>query len=497
LGLAIGILGAALFPGMTHASCAAAAGLTAPDTQVTAITETASADHPFCKITGTIQPIAGSHIGFELWLPAGAWNGKFEMVGNGGYSSSIDTRAMAALLAKGYAVAATDTGHQGDDPSFAEGHPEAIDDWAWRAVHVTATTAKAIATAFYGRAPAHSYFSGCSTGGQQALMEAQRFPADFDGIIAGDPGNDRTRLNLGFLWMFEKTHMPDGRPILTADTLRLVNEAVLKACAGKDGGAPGDRFLTNPFACTFDPQSLRCAGADAPGCLSDAQVAAVAAVYAGARNPRTGAPLYYGWIRGSEAGEGYVKALPGWSLYWADPQHPAQPARLSFWRDWVFHEAGWSAERFDFDHDADRLATELAPRIDAVNPDLSAFQAAGGKLIQYHGLADPVVPPMQSLAYARAVTARTPHAARFYRLYLVPGMLHCGGGEGPAVVDVQTALEAWVEQARAPQDLLGTKYADGRPVLQRPICAWPKQAVYRGGDATQAASFACRLPSRD
>jgi feruloyl esterase len=491
-----------LWPALVFAQCAQWQGRTVDQIVIDRAVqiEPAAGTPAICALSGVLSPAPGSRIGFEIWLPETGWNEKFEMVGNGGYSSAIDHRAMAALAAKGYAVAATDTGHQGDDPSFARDHPAAIDDWAWRAVHVTAVAGKAILAAWYGRPAAHSYFSGCSTGGHQALMEAQRFPQDFDGIIAGDPGNNRTRLNLGFLWLYDKTHSADGMPLLSADKLRLVNAAVLKACAGKDGGAPGDRFLTDPLACGFEPQSLTCRHGDASDCLTQAQAEAVAAVYRGAHNPRTGARLYYGWVKGSEAGEGFIKDLPGWAMYWADPRQPSQPARLSFWRDWVFNDPDWSPSGFDFDRDAALLEKRLSARIDAVDPDLRAFQKRGGKLIQYHGLADPVVPPMDSVAYAEAVTAATPHSRNIYRLFLIPGMQHCYGGEGPFIVNPQAALEDWVEAGHAPDSLTGVKYIDNRPdkgeAFRRPICAWPQKAVYQGGDPRKAASFACRTATK-
>ncbi len=208
----------------------------------------------FCRVHGVVTPVEGSHVGFEVWLPEADWNGKVEMVGNGGYSSAISFPAMADHLKHGYAAVATDTGHKGDDPDFASGHSEAIVDWASRAVHVSIDAAKSVVSDFYGQAARHAYFWGCSTGGQQALTEAQRYPNDFDGILAGDPGANRTHLNAGFLWQFVKNHRnSDLSVIVPPEKLALITDAVIKTCRGKDGGAPSDEFLTDPEACSFQP----------------------------------------------------------------------------------------------------------------------------------------------------------------------------------------------------------------------------------------------------
>ena len=443
-----------------------------------------------CRLQGSVSPVSGSRIGFEVWLPV-SWNGKFQMVGNGGYSSALDTRAMTALINRGYAVAATDTGHRGDDPDFVIDHPEAMADWGYRAVHSTAEAAKALITRYYGQKPRYSYFSGCSTGGQQALMEAQRYPADFDGIIAGDPGNNRTRLNLGFLWLYRVTHRPDGSLILPPEKLPLLNKAVLDACAGKDGGLVDDRFLTAPDQCRFKPKQLLCkkGTADHSQCLTHDEVKAVEAIYQGAKNARTGASLYYGWAKGSEL---------GWPAYWANPGKPGEPARLNFWRHWVFHDPDWAADRFDFDQDVTRLE-DISPIIDAVNPDLSAFAAAGGKLIQFHGLADPVVPPSESTGYYAQVKAISGDPSGFFRLFMVPGMGHCQGGPGIMTVETQDALERWVENGKAPETLPGTRFKSMNPadgvVFTRPVCPYPTQAAYDGkGDRSAASSFTCKVP---
>ncbi len=459
----------------------------------------------FCRVHGVITPVEGSHVDFEAWLPEADWNGKIEMLGNGGYSSAISYPAMADQLKRGYAAVATDTGHKGDDPDFAVGHPEAIVDWASRAVHVSIDATKAVVSDFYGQAARHAYFWGCSTGGQQALSEAQRYPKDFDGILAGDPGNNRTHLNAGFFWQFVKNHRSsDLSVIVPPEKLALITDAVVKACRGKDGGAESDEFLTDPDACAFQPVDLLCKGADAPDCLTREQVDAMVAMYGGAHDPKTGEQIFYGWPKGSENSGRVVKALPGWSLYWADPAHPDRPARLNFWRIWAFQDPNWDWRTFDFDAGMKTVDDRLASTINAMNPDLSAFRAAGGKLIQYHGLADPVAPPRDSIDYYERVQAaeegaklpRADASGDFYRLFLAPGLYHCQGGPGPNVLDVQGALEKWVEQGVAPDTITATKYRDDNPtegvMMSRPLCPYPKRAHYNGaGDPAEASSFSC------
>ncbi len=459
----------------------------------------------FCRVHGVVTPVEGSHVEFEVWPPEADWNGKIEMVGNGGYSSAISYPAMADHLKQGYAAVATDTGHKGDDPDFAVGRPEAIVDWASRAVHVSIDAAKPVVSDFYGQTARHAYFWGCSTGGQQALTEAQRYPKDFDGILAGDPGNNRIHLNAGFLWQFVKNHRSsDLSVIVPPEKLALITDAVIKTCRGKDGGAPSDEFLTDPEACGFQPAELMCKGADAPDCLTGDEVDAMAAMYGGAHDPKTGEQIYYGWPKGSENSGRVVKTLPGWSLYWADPAHPDRPARLNFWRIWAFQDPNWDWRSFDFDAGMKTVDDRLASTINAMSPDLSAFRASGGKLIQYHGLADPVVPPRESIDYYERVQAtedaakppRVDASADFYRLFLAPGLYHCQGGPGPNLLDLQGALEKWVEQGVAPETIAATKYRDDKPaegaMMSRPLCPYPKRAHYNGaGDPAAASSFSC------
>jgi feruloyl esterase len=279
---------------------------------------------------------------------------------------------------------------------------------------------------------------------------------------------------------------------------------VRRACGGANGAEAGglasDPFLDDPLRCDFDPGVLLCRAASKDEeCLSEAQVEVLRRLYDGPRDPRTGERIYFGLLPGSESGPGFLPDHPGWSLYWADPRKPGQPARASFWRDWVFEDPGWDGWTFDFDRDVARTDDRLAPVINAMSPDLDAFRAHGGKLIHYHGLADPVVPATDSVAYHERVVARAggeAHVGDFYRLFLAPGMAHCGGGPGPNVLEPRAALEAWVERGQAPDRIVATRYAgDGRSgevADSRPLCPYPKEARYDGvGDPTRAESFDC------
>jgi feruloyl esterase len=444
-----------------------------------------------CRIVGEVRPVAGSRIGFELWLPpAAAWSGRVVMLGNGGYSSRLPLPALAAELARGSAVVATDTGHQGDDPDFAVGHRQAIADWGWRAVHLTAQGSQRIVARFYGRRAAHRYFNGCSTGGHQAMMEAQRFPGDFDGIVAGAPGANRVTLNAAFLWQYLANHPrgDDSRPILRRDDLSLLQEASFKVCGaangGSAGGRAGDAWLNDPVACRFDPAVLACRPGQADGCLTPQKLTAARSMYRGASDPRTGKAVTFPWLPGSER---------GWAGYLTDFGRPAQPARTSFWRVWAFDDPAWSWWSFDFGGTLARVRGTLGPVIDAVSPDLSRFSAHGGKLLQYHGLADPVVSPLDTIAYRRAVAARGP-TDRWYRLFLAPGMEHCGGGPGFSRFETQTAIERWVEHGEAPERIVAARGA-GLPAATRPLCPFPARAVYRSGPADAAGSYACSNPA--
>jgi len=422
----------------------------------------------FCRVVGVAAPSSDSDIKFEVWIPThGSWNGKLLGTGNGGFSGAIGYSAMADALARGYATTGTDTGHVGDQMEFGRGHPEKIVDWAYRAVHVTSQAARLILRDFSGRFPAHSYFQGCSTGGQQALSEAQRFPEDYDGIIAGAPGYDRIRLIVGFLWSWKALHDANGEPLLTRTQLSQLTRAAVARCDGADGLKDG--LIDDPRRCDFDPAALACGSGSSDSCLTQEQIAAVRKVYAGATNPHTGAQLFPGWARGSEA---------GWGTYLLDPK---EPVRLGLFRDFVFGDPSWDWRTFDWDQDL-RFVEAQVPYLSAVSPDLEGFRSRGGKLVMYTGWADPVVPPQDVVAYYETV-ARGIGGFRqtqaFFRFFAVPGMGHCGGGSGPNLFDPLATLEAWVEHGQAPERLTVKQVVEGNVTRTRALCPYPGVAAAR------------------
>jgi feruloyl esterase len=445
----------------------------------------------FCRVLVTAKPVEDSVIHFELWLPAaGAWNGKFEGTGNGGFSSAVGYRDMERALTNGYATAGSDTGHDGGDLKFGVGHPEKINDWAYRAVHVMTETSKLIVRDYYGRFAQYAYFSGCSTGGHQALSEAQRYPEDYDGIVAGDPGNNRIHLMVGFLYSWLALYKDPASP-LPAAKLPLINKAVVDACDGVDGLKDG--LIDDPRLCHFDPGVLQCKGADDTTCLTSPQVAAVRKIYEGAKNPRTGERIFAGWPRGSEASPG--AQIGGWTGYFVGQQ---QPARVEFFRLWVFNDPNWDVRTFDFDHDLAFADVKMAA-VNALDTNLKPFKSHGGKLVMYHGWADPVVPPEDGIRYFEAVakTMGGPEKTKdFFRLFMAPGMAHCGGGPGPNTFDAVAALDKWVTQGSAPEKIIASHATNGAVDRTRPLCPYPQVARWKGfGSSDDAANFSCVSPT--
>ena len=485
----------------------------------------------FCQVRGVSRPTPDSVIHFEVWLPQpNVWTGRLFMVGNGAYASYIYYAQMAQRIRAGDVAVATDGGHQGgwDDLSFGVGHPEKILDFAGRAGHESVVAGKAAAAAYFGRAPRYSYMCGCSTGGYQALAAAQRYPDDFDGLIAGDPGNNRSTLNMQFLWNYIANHGTgdDSTPILSNDDLAFLHQAVVKGCDGIDGVTDG--VINDPRACHFDLQSLLCPEGKTTGCLTQAKIDAALKIYGGPRDSRTGKPIYPGFPLGSEGiATRSEKGFPGWSAYWADKEHPTQPSRTDFFRGWVFDDAQWNWWHFNWGSDVDTVHTKMAHDFDANSTDLGAFKAHGGKLIMFMGWADPVGSPYEAINYYNNVEARAAgktEAERrkatqsFFRLYMVPGMAHCAEGDGATnfstatrdstppvsdpVHDMAVALQEWVEKGKAPEALIATRYAEGgeaqgagrKIAFQRPICVFPKVTKYRGGPTNLATSFECAVP---
>ena len=437
----------------------------------------------FCRIAATLTPSADSEIKMELWMPAEHWNGKFEAEGNGGWAGSISLQALTGPLSRGYAVATTDTGHSTRDGGFAFGHPEKLIDFAYRAVHEMTVQSKALIRAYYGHAPTTSYWSGCSTGGRQGLKEAQRYPADYDGIVAGAPTNNMTHMLASDLWIAAAT-LTDPASMIPKEKYPVIHRAALDACDALDGLKDG--VIDDPPRCRFDPKVIACNGADGPTCLTGPQVEAARKIYAPLKNPRTGSEIFPGLAVGSELG-------------WAGLAGGPAPMSIStdYYKFVVFKNPAWDYRTFDFDKDV-ALADALDNGDDnALDPDLGAFVGRGGKLLMYHGWADMAVAPQNSVNYYTSVVNALGGADKTedsVRLFMAPGMAHCAGGEGPSNFDKLGPLEQWVEQKRAPDRIEAFRLMAGKIDRTRPLCPYPKVAVYSGAGSTdEARNFACAL----
>ncbi len=434
-----------------------------------------------CAVSISTITSTESAVTSEIWLPdPAAWNGKLLGTGNGGYSSALSYPQMAQALSRGYAVGGSDTGHQGDRLDFGAGHPERIRDWAYRSTHVLAEDEKALVSAFYRKHAAHSYFVGCSTGGQQALSEAQRYPKYFDGIVAGDPGNDRILLNADFVESWLTTH-PANQPAFPAAKLALLSHAAMAACDKQDGLADG--VISDPTRCTFDPATLACStGPDTTTCLTGAEIDMARRLYDGPVQDHAGKPIYPGWPRGSEA---------GWGSYLVSPE---KPVRLEFWTSWVFDSPSFDVRSFDAPT-AIAAARAKLPYVEAVDPDLRPFRDSGGRLLLYHGWADPVVPPQDTINYYEKVkNILGPATESSVRLFMVSGMGHCGGGSGASTFDALGALDRWVTGLALPDSILATHNHGSEPAFERPLCPYPRVAQWDGkGDAAKSSSFHCQV----
>ncbi len=460
----------------------------------------------FCRVAGTIKPSPDSRIQFEVWMPAAGWNGKFQGVGNGGFAGAISYGGLGAAVKGGYATASTDTGHQagGTDASWALDHPEKVIDFGYRAIHETTEKAKTIIAAFYGDAPRRSYFSSCSNGGRQALMEAQRYPADYDGIIAGAPANYWTHL-LATAIVDVRALKDDPASYIPASKIPAIEAAALDACDQRDGLKDG--IIENPAACDFDPSAILCKGTDSDSCLTAPQVAALKKLYAGPRDSK-GGQIFPGYSPGGESGGG------GWST-WITGAKPGASLMYAFgtqfFKNMLFENAAWDYHTFNTDRDTRKADDQLARVLNATDPDLKKFRDRGGKLILYHGWSDAAIAPLNTIDYYKTVVATMggKNIGQFVRLYMVPGMQHCGGGPGPNVFgqatvpqtdpqhDVAAALERWVEQGAGPGQIIATKYKNGNNPASgvartRPLCPYPQVARYKGsGSIDDAANFVC------
>jgi feruloyl esterase len=431
-----------------------------------------------CRVAAVLHPSSDSHIEMELWLPSENWNGKFLAVGNGGWAGNIETGAMAAGLARGYATASNDTGHKGGSASFVVGHPEKLIDFGYRSMHEMAVRSKAIIQSFYTRAPQLSYYQGCSTGGRQGLMEAQRFPDDFDAIIAGAPVNNVLHLNIQSVARQVEMLREPSR-ILPANKMTLFTNAVIAACDANDGVKDG--IVSDPQMCRFDPQALLCKAGDSQDCLTAAQVQTAKRAWEPVKTKK-GELVYLGSSPGFESG--YRMPTPG---------SPTNPLFTDTPRYVGHQDANWDVMSFDLEADL-ALAMKNASFIESTDPDLSKFKARGGKLLFYHGWADPGPAPENTLNYVAAVTKKLGgNQDDWMRVFLMPGMGHCRGGVGPDQADFLTAMEGWREKGEAPARIVASRNAgQGRTEMTRPLCPYPQVAKYTGSGSTDdAKNFVC------
>jgi len=501
--------------------CEGLSALKLPDTSITAaqvvaagaFSSPAAGSQPafknlpeFCRVQAEIKPSKDSDIKIEVWMPVNGWNGKFQGLGNGGFAGSISYPELAVALKNGYASAMTDTGHSGSAISagWALGHPEKITDFGYRAVHEMTVQAKAIMQAFYGNGPKHSYFAGCSNGGRQALMEAQRYPADYDGILAGAPAWNWTHLLAGGAWNAQATLAIPGSYI-SADKVPVIASAVREACDAQDGVKDG--IIADPRKCAFDPATIQCKSGDTNSCLTAEQVVALKKIYAGAHDSK-GRQIYPGFLPGGEEGPG------GWTT-WTTGTAPGSALLVlfanGFYSDMVFDDPQWDFKTFNFDSGVNMADQKQGHNLNATDPNLKPFQARGGKLIMYHGWSDAAIPPTGAIDYYNSVmtTIGAADAASSVRLFMAPGVQHCAGGPGPDNFgqfgyypatpqgNMRMALEQWVEKGVAPETIIAAKYVNpldpsAGTKMTRPLCAWPKMAKYKGsGDVNDAANWEC------
>jgi Tannase and feruloyl esterase. len=453
----------------------------------------------FCRVQVVDRPSADSEIKTEVWLPLRGWNGRMRAQGNGGFAGVIYLDAMAETVRQGYATVGTDTGHTGGRAEFALGHPEKVKDFGWRAVHDMTVEAKALIKAFYGKEQEKAYFTSCSDGGREALMEAQRFPADYDGILAGAPAYNWTGLLSAAAENVRRMSVPEN--FLPAEKIPALAAAVNAACDARDGVKDG--VLNDPRECGFDPATMVCKSGDSVNCLLPGQVETVKRIYAGIDAHGTKLP---GLEPGAEDGpEGWTRWITG----------DGREASMTFYShgyfsNFIFFLPDWKSSEFVLDRDYKLAKERTAADLDATDTNLSKFLSRGAKLILYHGWNDPGIPAQMTVDYFNGVLGKTGEQATAsgVRLYMIPGMQHCASGpgatefgqgmgpRGDARHDVFTALEGWVEKGNSPGVLTAAKN-EGKGtakvvVMTRPLCPYPELEKYDGkGDPTKAESFAC------
>ena len=451
----------------------------APGTIAPAAARAYAAAPAFCRVTASLAPTADSDIRVEVWLPKDGWNGKLQAVGNGGWAGSISYTALAAAVTAGYAAAATDTGHSTPGASFVVGHPEKVTDYAHRSLHEMAVHAKSVVSAFYGTGPKLALWNGCSTGGNQGLTIASKYPGDFDAIVAGAPPDPRARLMSVRLLINRLVHRSPGSYI-PPEKYKAVHQAVLDACDTSDGAKDG--VIENPRSCRFDPKVLECKGADTASCLTPAQVETAALLYSDVKHPNGGQRLYPPLL------------VPGSELAWGTLAGPQPfPNAVDAYRYLAHANPDWDPGRFDPATDI-ALMDRAGAVLNTVSPDLRPFFTRGGRLLMYHGWNDRQVPAMSSVTYFERVleTAGRDSAGKSIQLYMVPGMDHCQGGVGTDTFNKVAAMEEWVARGRAPDRIIASHATDGKIDRTRPLCPYPQIARYKGtGSLADAENFAC------
>jgi feruloyl esterase len=462
----------------------------------------------FCRVAGFTTPTSDSHIEFEVWMPESGWNLKYAQVGCGGYCGtfSLQYPDMARLLQRGYVAAATDDGHESasyTDASWGLGHPEKVIDFAYRSLKETSDVSKGLILALHNSGPRHSYFFGCSDGGREAMMVTQRYPLDFDGVIAGAAANYWTHHMTGAAWTEAALSGISGGDLSQSD-LNTLSSSMLAKCVGRDGGLGTDQFLNNPLVCRFDPKTLS---------LSQDKIEAIEKVFSGPPG------IYPGYRDGG----GEANLTANWPVWVTGSGNLSASFDYGFasntFQYLVFANPAWTPTTFTAAENA-KAADKQISAINAMDFDLRPFKSHGGKLIQYNGWSDSAVVPAHAIDDYRGITNAMgdDKTQDFYRLFMVPGMSHCQGGPGANTFgqpyapngpnpsdpadDILSALDNWVENNRAPEQIVATKFQNDDPtqgiVFQRPLCPFPKFAKYRGeGKTTSASSFECVAPQSD
>jgi feruloyl esterase len=436
----------------------------------------------FCRVTATLAPTPDSDIKIEVWMPAENWNGKLVGIGNGVWAGTINYSALAEPLSRGYATVATDTGHVGSgmDAGFAVGHREKLIDFGYRAIHEMTVKAKTILAAYYGKKESLSLWVSCSTGGRQGLMEAYRYPEDYDGISSMAPANPMVGLMIGSLWtgyaaMKDETHrLPN---------IMISNKAYIEQCDETDGLKDG--IVSDPERCGFDPGIIQCKEGNKNDCLTAQQVAALRDIYGGVKNPATGELVFAGFPPGSEQ---QLMALAG--------GNEPFPVATSYFRDIVFNNPQWDFRSYDYDKDLEASFKAGSDILDVPSDGFSRFFEGGGKLLLSHGWADGLIPAPNTVAFYKSMIANMDpeKAAESVRLFMFPGMGHCGGGDAPCAVDMLSVIDKWVSEGKAPDSIIASRPPDQKP-MTRPVCPYPRIAGYKGtGDIDNAANFICAEP---